>query len=772
MDHSREAEAGRRAGGPEARAGQDRFAAAFNSAGVMMLIVRAGDGTIVEVNGAFLAETGYERDEVIGRTSQAIGLFADPPIGAQIVKGLREHGRVRELEARVVNRAGEIVYAILTADPILLDGVPHLITTVFNTTKRREAEEALRTSEARYRNLIEQVADGVLLLDGEGCIVDTNPAMADILGRPVEELRGTLWTSYIDPAQLAELPFLRPNLEAGKPVVFERRVLRPDGSTVELEVHARQIALGLMLGTARDVGARKAADRERARLTQAIEQSGESILITDPAGSIVYVNPAFERETGFSREEVLGRNLSTLHATDSGRASYEEALEAVASDGKWSGEVLTPTKDGRILREAVRVSAVRDSSGAIVNYVSMQRNVTRERELEDELRQAQKMEAVGRLAGGVAHDFNNLLTAISGFTELAATEAEPSSELAEYLDEIRRSAERATALTRQLLAFGRRAVLQPQVLDLNRVVADVAPMLRRIIGENIELEVTAGTSVGRTLGDRGQLEQVIVNLAVNARDAMPGGGRLTIATENVALDDVYAAEHPEIQPGNHVRMRISDTGVGMDAAISEHIFEPFFTTKNAGTGTGLGLATVFGIVRQSGGQVNVSSTPGEGSTFFIDLPAIDSEPDEAAAPAEKPANAPGRETVLVVEDEPAVLSFASQLLERNGYTVLRAANGNEAVDLARRYSGRIDLLFSDLVMPGLTGLETASAVRATRPEIRQLFASGYSEEMNIGGAGARAGGAADPFLAKPYGSDALLEAIREALAGSSSEQGR
>ena len=234
MDHSREAEAGRRAGGPEARAGQDRFAAAFNSAGVMMLIVRAGDGTIVDVNRAFLADTGYERDEVIGRTSQAIGLFADPPIGALIGQGLREHGRVRELEARVVNRAGEIVYAILTADPILLDGVPHLITTVFNTTKRREAEEALRTSEARYRNLIEQVADGVLLLDGEGCIVDTNPAMADILGRPVEELRGTLWTSYIDPAQLAELPFLRPNLEAGKPVVFERRVLRPDGSTVEL----------------------------------------------------------------------------------------------------------------------------------------------------------------------------------------------------------------------------------------------------------------------------------------------------------------------------------------------------------------------------------------------------------------------------------------------------------------------------------------------------------------------------------------------------------
>jgi nitrogen-specific signal transduction histidine kinase/ActR/RegA family two-component response regulator len=408
------------------------------------------------------------------------------------------------------------------------------------------------------------------------------------------------------------------------------------------------------------------------------------------------------------------------------------------------------------------VSAVRDSSGAVVNYVAVQRNVTHERDLEDQLRQAQKMEAVGRLAGGVAHDFNNLLTAINGFAELASAEALPGTDVASYLDEIRQAAERATALTRQLLAFGRRAVLQPQSLDLNQVIAEIAPMLRRIIGDDVRLNVMGDPLLRRTQADRNQLEQVIVNLAANARDAMPGGGKLTICTENATLDESYAAEHPEVKPGAYVRMCISDTGVGMDAAIAEHIFEPFFTTKNPGSGTGLGLATVFGIVRQSDGHVSVDSTPGSGSTFCIDLPAAEESPEEASPAPDWRAVESGRETVLVVEDEPAVLAFAAQLLERSGYTVLRAENGDRAVELAHQHPGRIDLLFSDLVMPGLTGNETASAVKATRPEIRLLFASGYSEEMNAS-RGALAAGY--PFVAKPYGMDTLLRAVREALTG-------
>jgi PAS domain S-box-containing protein len=726
------------------------YAAAFQSAGVMMLIVRGGDGTIVDINREFMAETGYSREEVIGKTSQEIGLFADPPIGEQIVRGMKEHGRVREMEARVINRAGEIVYALLSSDMIMIDGAPHLITTVFNTTKRHDAEEALRTSEKRYRSLVEQTADGVLLLDAEARIIDTNPAMAELMGRSMEELLGTFWTGYVDPAQLGEVAFIRPELDGGKAQVIERRIVRPDGSMVELEIHARQFTQGRMLGTARDVGKRKAAERERARLIQAIEQSAESIIITDPEGTIVYVNPTVERETGLAHDEVVGRNHRVLTRPGDSADLYLAVLENVSSAGSWAGEVQTQTGKGSVLRWAAQVSAVRDPSGNVVNYVAILRDVTHERELEEQLRQAQKMEAVGRLAGGVAHDFNNLLTAINGFTELATAEAEPGSDVAEYLEEIRRSAERATALTRQLLAFGRRAVLQTRVLDLNQVVAEIAPMLRRIIGDDIRLEVTADPMLHRTRADRGQLEQVIVNLAANGRDAMPDGGRLTISTQN----SVDAEER------SWIRMRITDTGSGMDAAVSEHIFEPFFTTKGAGSGTGLGLATVFGIVRQSGGNITVESSPGQGSSFCIDLPVSDSEPDAVTVPAAGGVQHVGRETILVVEDEPAVLGFASQLLERHGYTVLRASTGEEAVDMARRYTGRIDLLFTDLVMPGLTGYQTAAAVKALRPEVRQLLASGYSEEMNAN----RDSAAGPPFIEKPYGVDACLLAVREALA--------
>ncbi|HEX7490421.1 MAG TPA: PAS domain S-box protein, partial [Candidatus Limnocylindrales bacterium] len=614
------------------------YAAAFQNAGVMMLIVRAGDGTIVDVNREFVAETGYARDEVIGRTSREIGLFADPPLGDQIARGMKERGCVREMEARVVNRAGETVYALLSSDMIMVDGAPHLITTVFNTTKRHDAEEALRASEQRYRSLVEQTADGVLLVDSQARILDINPAMAELIGRPIAELLGTLWTSYLDPAQLGELAFVRPELQSGESRVLERRIVRPDGSTVELEIHARQFSPGRMLGIARDVGARKAAERERARLIEAIEQLAESIIITDPTGTIVYVNPTVMRETGLTHDELVGQNHRILTGSGELADLYAAVFQNVNSTGSWAGEVQTQIKKGSVLRWAAQVSALRDTSGNVVNYVAILRDVAHERELEDQLRQAQKMEAVGRLAGGVAHDFNNLLTAINGFTELAATEAEPGSDIAEYLEEIRRSAERATALTRQLLTFGRRAVLQPLVLDLNQVVAEIAPMLRRIIGDDIRLEVTTDPMLRRTRADRGQLEQVIVNLAANGRDAMPDGGSLTISTQNAV----------DAEARGWIRMRITDTGSGMDAAISEHIFEPFFTTKSPGSGTGLGLATVFGIVRQSGGNVTVESSPGQGSSFCVDLPACEFEPDAVSAPAADGIQHVGRETVLVV----------------------------------------------------------------------------------------------------------------------------
>jgi two-component system, cell cycle sensor histidine kinase and response regulator CckA len=744
------------------RASEARFAAIFKHAGVMMLLTRPRDGIIIDANDAFLRDTGYSLEEVIGKTARELSLFADPQDSIRMGARIMKDGYVRDFEVPVVARNGDRGWALFSATVTILEDEPHLILAIANTTERHRADEALRASEERYRDLVVQTADGVASVGDDGRILDTNPAMAELFGRTVEELTGSLWTDYIDPADLAARPFVGPRLGVGRGTVFERRIRRPDGSTVEVEVHVRRSKSGAMLGTVRDIGARKAAEQERARLYQAIEQSAESIVITGPDGTIVYVNPAFEHETGYARTELVGQRNHLLGRDDGKSGVFESMRAGIEANGTWSAEVVSSASDGSTLLDLVTASPVCDSTGALVNYVAVHHNIVRERELEDQLRQAQKMEAVGRLAGGVAHDFNNLLTAISGFTELATGEAEPGSELAGYLSEIRASAERATVLTRQLLAFGRRAVLQQRVLDLNQVVSDLAPMLQRIIGENVLLEVRMHPHLGRTLADRGQVEQIIVNLAVNGRDAMPAGGTLSIETENVTLRESDLTGRPELKPGQFVRMSISDTGIGMDAATVDRIFEPFFTTKSQGNGTGLGLATVFGIVGGSGGQVTVQSEPGRGAVFRVDLPVAHSELNEEDRPAAPTEVVAGRETILVVEDEPAVLGFAVRLLERNGYTVLRASTGEQAVEIARDYSGRIDLLFSDIVMPGLTGHETSDAVRGLRPEIRHLLASGYSEEMNAQRGALPLG---IPFIGKPYSAAALLSAVRRALDG-------
>jgi PAS domain S-box-containing protein len=743
------------------RASEARFAATFRYAGVMMMITRPDDGLIVDVNEAFLRDTGYSREQLVGRTALDVALFVNPEDSTELGRRLQRDGFAHDFEVPVRNRAGELNYGLLSATLTYLDGAPHVILAIINTTERRRAEEALKASEERYRDLVEQTADGVASVDDDGRILDTNPAMAELFGRTVEELTGSLWTDYLDPADLAGQPFIGPSLPVGGSAVFERRVRRPDGAVVEVEVHTRRTGSGTMLGTVHDIGVRKAAEQERARLYRAIEQSAESIVIAGPDGTILYVNPAFERETGYTRAELLGQSDRILSIEDDRPSLFESIQAAIDEQGTWSDEVVSRAKDGLLLHDIVTASPVRDEQGNLVNFVAVYHNVDRERELEEQLRQAQKMEAVGRLAGGVAHDFNNLLTAISGFTELAAMEAQPGSELAEYLAEIRASTERATALTRQLLAFGRRAVLQQRILDLNQVVAELAPMLRRIIGEDIELQVKAKRNLGRTLADRGQLEQVIVNLAANARDAMPSGGRLTIETDNVTLDEADLAGHPEVRSGQFVRLSMSDTGIGMDTGTANHIFEPFYTTKGPGSGTGLGLATVFGIVRQSGGRVGVDSEPGMGSRFQIDLPVADGDVETAENPVPTSDTPSGLETVLVVEDEPAVLGFAARLLETNGYTVLKAANGHEAVEIARSYPGRIDLIFSDIVMPGLSGHETSARIATMRPQTRHLLASGYNEEMARRGATP----VGVPFIEKPYSASSLLNAVRQALDG-------
>jgi signal transduction histidine kinase len=386
----------------------------------------------------------------------------------------------------------------------------------------------------------------------------------------------------------------------------------------------------------------------------------------------------------------------------------------------------------------------------------------RSRTLETQLAVSQRMEAVGRLAGGVAHDFNNILTAISGYADLLLADLPPSDDRRKDVEEIHQAAQRAASLTQQLLAFSRRQVLQPKVVDLNGLVRDIEKMLRRLIGEDILFATVLHPRLGNVRADPGQLEQVLVNLAVNSRDAMPDGGRLTIETRNVELDESYAADHPGVKPGRYVLLAVSDTGMGMDEETKARIFEPFFTTKVRGKGTGLGLATVYGIVQQTGGHIWPYSEPGKGTTMRVYLPRV----DEPADPIEKPGAAPeelrGTETILLVEDEAQVRAVTRQLLERNGYTVLEARDGPSALALAEGSDGatRVHLLLTDVIMPGMSGRDLATRLLAHRPDLRVVYMSGYTDDAVVRHGMLEPGLA---YLEKPFRPATLLRKVREAL---------
>jgi PAS domain S-box-containing protein len=508
--------------------------------------------------------------------------------------------------------------------------------------------------------------------------------------------------------------------------------------------------------TARQSASLAAAERER--LAAAVDQAAEAIMTTDH-GVVSYVNPAFSVITGIPAASIVGRSPDLLRPKiESERLAQMSA--ALSRGDSWVGRLPLARPDGSVVEIDLAVSPLRDPSGAIAGSVAVARDRSRERALETELIQAQRMEAVGRLAGGIAHDFNNILTAISGFAQLAATELKPDDPAAADVDQIIKASDRAASLTRALLAFSRRQVMQPSPLDLNEILGGLAPMLERIIGEDIRLSVVPDPDLGVTMADRAQIEQVVLNLAVNARDAMPGGGRLTISTGNADLDAGFVRTHVGAKAGPHVKLTVSDTGTGMTPEVLEHAFEPFFTTKARGKGTGLGLSTVIGIVAQSGGCVGVESSPGQGSVFTICLPRVGeggAVPEEAAAVQSRSAG--GSETILVVEDEEAVRQFVVRVLGGAGYRVLVAANGAEALKIAAS-DPQLDLLFTDMVMPGMSGPDLALRFSSAHPGARTLFASGYSEEA-LDTEGPAEG--ATPYLAKPFTAEALLARVRLVL---------
>ncbi|MFI5180040.1 MAG: PAS domain S-box protein [Thermoanaerobaculia bacterium] len=750
------------------RASEERFRTLIEKAPIAIGMAR--QGVTLYANPKYLEMYGFESvDEVRGRS---IGEQWAPDFRAEI----EERARLRATGAPVPSQYEGVgqrkdgtrfpVHAAVTL--VQLPDGPCTLAFLTDISERERALEALRGSEERFRTLIEG-APVAIGMSRNGRIVYTNRKYLEMYGhQSVDELRGQPIVEQWAPHSRAQIEESIRRRRLGLPVPSEYEAVgqRKDGST--FSVHAATTLVQLADGVASmafltDITQRKRVEEELARselyYRSLIENALDITAVLSPEGHLRYVSPSAERVLGFKPGDVSGLNvLDLVHPEDRERVAdrLRRVLEGGTSFEQFEFRIRHREGFWRTLSVIGKpLPPEMELRGVIINA----RDLTERQALEAQFRQAQKMEAFGRLAGGVAHDFNNLLTVIQGYGEVLRSSLAKGDPNGTPVEEILKAAERAATLTHQLLAFSRKQILSPRIIRLDAAVAEMEKMLRRLIGEDVELVISLGAALGCIKADPGQIVQVLMNLAVNARDAMPNGGRLTIEVTNADLDEASATKPGHPEPGRYVMLAVRDTGVGMDAEVLSHLFEPFFTTKGPGKGTGLGLATAYGIVKQSGGYIWASSTPGSGTTFRIYMPRVEGE-----APASEPArmaNPPGRhEVILVVEDEEAVRIMAASALASRSYTVLEAGSAADGLKVAERHPGRIDLLLTDVIMPGMSGRELAERLVALRRGLKVLYMSGYVDDALA------SHGVLEPgihLLKKPFTPSSLARVVREVL---------
>jgi PAS domain S-box-containing protein len=752
------------------REGEERYNALFNSS-LDCVFLHDFEGRFFDANHAALNLFGYRREEISSLSLKSLIAEDQLPLAFQLIEEILATGQQHQpTEFRLRAKDGREVLMETLSSLIYRDGKPFAIQGIArDITERKRIEAKLNYEQNLWQTMLDTSPDHIYFKDTASRFIKCSKAVAVQFGvTSLDEVMGKTDFDFFTEAR-ARLSFEDEQeiIRTGRPILNkeEREVLR-DGrvtwaSSTKMPMRDGTGKIIGIMGISRDITERKLVDESHARLATAVEQAAESIVITDIGGTILYVNPAFEKNSGYTRAEILGKNPRVLKSGKHNAEFYHRMWAVLGRGEIWSGHFISRRKDGALYEEEATITPVRDADGQVVNYVAVKRDVTREVQLEAQFRQSQKMEAIGQLAGGVAHDFNNILAVIQLQTSQLKAETGLSSQQLEYASDIESAAQRAANLTRQLLMFGRKQSMQPSDVDLNEAITGIAKMLQRILGEQIHVQFKFATQPLLIHADTSMLDQVLMNLAVNARDAMPKGGQLIIETSAEEFDEAKAAQMVQAQPGSFVRVTVADTGSGIPPEILPRIFEPFFTTKDVGKGSGLGLAMVFGIIQQHRGWISVYSEIGRGTTFRIYLPRLNKVAGNKVVRPSLAAIAGRNETILVVEDEPVLRANVRSVLTRLGYRVLEASHGRAAVEVWKQHRAEIQLVLTDMVMPGgMTGIDLAAELLRQDPKLKVVFASGYSADIASNDFPMVEG---LNFLSKPFEVQKLAQIIRQRL---------
>ena len=715
---------------------------------------------IVDVNKEFEMLFHYSIEEIKGKCINELIVSEDLLDEARSLSEKTLKCEIVKKETVRQRKGGSLVDVSILGYPITFNGEQVGVYAIYkDITERKRGEEALRTSEQQYRNLVDNALVGIYKTDLAGNILYANDALIKIMEyESFEDMKSVGVLARYSNLEDRDT-FIKTLKRTGKINNFEVKFLTKSGA-VKNVILTGVLEGDIISGMILDITEGKQAVEERIRLATAVEQAAESVIISDRRGTIQYVNPAFERLSGFNSEDIVGKNFRILKSDRHDETFYQEMWKRITSGKAWGGRITNRMKDGSLREFETTISPVRDNTGTIVNFVSVNRDVTQEVALEAQLFQAQKMEAVGTLAGGIAHDFNNLLQVIQGYTEVLKNQVDRNHSSLKALHKIHHSAKRGAELTRQLLTFSRKVQSERRPLDLNQELEQIKNLLERTIPKMIEIELHLSDIPAIVSADPIQVEQAIMNLAVNAMDAMPEGGKIILETERAILDDNFCKSHLGSRPGEYVLLSISDTGHGMDQEILEHVFEPFYTTKEVGKGTGLGLAMVYGIVKNHEGYILCYSELNTGTTFKIYLPALVQSGEGRQSGKTEEHLKGGDETILLVDDEQYIRELGVELLTDAGYNVLTATDGESALELYRKDQKGIDLVILDLVIPGMGGKKCYEEILKVNQKAKILIVSGYS--ANGPGKEALEAGARG-FVGKPFDVSHLLHTVREIL---------